>query len=162
MANTVATQQPHPPEWRPDQSYRTHNGRAGGVAKKTVGTRGQACPNPTCDYHEITDPAIHALVGYGQPGQHDPIQDFFCQACRRKFSARRYTPLSRLRAPAARVAQVMHAIAEGLRAQAPARVFQMSETTVRSWITRAGQPSRSLHARFLHALKLTAIARSTR
>ena len=56
----------------------------------------------------------------------------------------------------------LHAIAEGLSAQAAARVFQMSETTVRSWITRAGQHWRSLYARFLHALKLTAIARSTR
>jgi len=130
--------------------------------KKTVDPRGQACPNPTCDYHEISDPAIHALVGYGHPGQHDPIQDFFCPAGRRKFSARRYTPRDRLRAPAARVAQVLHAMAEGLSAQATARVFQMSETTVRSWITRAGQPSRSLHARCLHALKLTANARSTR
>ena len=36
IANTVATQQPHPPEGRPDQSYRTHNGRAGRVAKKPL------------------------------------------------------------------------------------------------------------------------------
>jgi hypothetical protein len=32
--------------------------------KKTIDTRGQACANPECDYHAITDPAIHALVGY--------------------------------------------------------------------------------------------------
>ncbi len=46
--------------------------------KKTVDTQGQACPNPDCDYHNITDPAVHAVVGYGYHGQTDPIQDFFC------------------------------------------------------------------------------------
>jgi hypothetical protein len=49
--------------------------------KKTLDTLGQACANPDCDYWEITDPAVHALVGYGHHGQQDPIQDFFCQAC---------------------------------------------------------------------------------
>ncbi len=123
--------------------------------KKTIDTRGQACPNPDCDYRDITDPAVHALVGYGHHGLHDPIQDFYCQACHRKFSARRYTPLYRLKAPASRVAQVLHAIAEGLSAQAAARVFQMSETTVRSWITRAGQHSHSLHSHWMRTLQLT-------
>ncbi|MGQ0602238.1 MAG: helix-turn-helix domain-containing protein [Anaerolineales bacterium] len=41
----------------------------------------------------------------------------------------------------ARVAQVLHAVAEGLSTQADARVFQLSETTVRRWISRAGQHS---------------------
>jgi transposase-like protein len=123
--------------------------------KKRIDTRGQACPNPKCDYRDITDPAVHARVGYGHHGQHEPIQDFYCQACQRKFSARRHTPLYRLRAPAARVAQVLHAVAEGLSAQAAARVFQLSETTVRNWITRAGQHSQSLHERFMRALQLS-------
>ncbi len=122
---------------------------------KTIDTHGQACPNPDCDYCGVIDPALHALVGYGHHGRHDPIQDFYCQACHRKFSARRHTPLYRLRTPAARVAQVLHAVAEGLSAQAAARVFQLSETTVRSWITRAGQHSHRLHDRLMHALQLT-------
>jgi IS1 family transposase len=123
--------------------------------KKRINTCGQACPNPACDYRDITDPAVHALVGYGHHGLHDPIQDFYCQACHHKFSARRYTPLYRLKAPAARVAQVLHAIAEGLSAQGAARVFQMSETTIRSWITRAGQHSHILHNQRMQALQLT-------
>lgn len=53
------------------------------------------------------------------------------------------------------MAQVLHAVAEGLSAQAAARVFQLSETTVRSWITRAGQHSHRLHDRLMHALQLT-------
>jgi IS1 family transposase len=57
--------------------------------------------------------------------------------------------------PPARVAQVLHAVAEGLSAQAAARVFQLSDTTVRSWLSRAGQHSQSLHARLMRSLPLT-------
>jgi IS1 family transposase len=46
-------------------------------------------------------------------------------------------------------------VAEGLSAHAAARVFQLSETTVRSWISRAGQHSQNLHQRSLRALHLT-------
>ncbi len=134
----------------PYAQRKSHRGR-----KKTIDTRGQACPNPDCDYRDITDPAVHALVGYGHHGWQDPIQDFYCQACHRKFSARRYTPLYRLRSPAARVAQVLHAVAEGLSSQAAARVFPVSETTARSWISRAGQHSCRLHHRLMRALQLT-------
>jgi transposase-like protein/IS1 family transposase len=123
--------------------------------RKTIDTHGQACPNPDCDYHQVTDPAIHALVGYGHHGRHDPIQDFYCQACHKKFSARRDTALYGLKTPAAQVAQVLHAIAEGLSVQAAARVFQLSETTVRSWLTRAGLHSRNLHDRLRRSLQLT-------
>lgn len=134
-------------------SYAQRKSRRG--RKKTIDTRGQACPNPNCHYRGITDPAVHALVGYGHRGQAQPIQDLYCQACRRKFSARRHTALYGLKTSAARVAQVLHAVAEGLSPYAAARVFNLSETTVRSWITRAGLHSRSLHDRFLCALQLT-------
>lgn len=40
--------------------------------KKTIDTRGQACPNPDCDFPEITDPAIHTLAGYGHHGRTTP------------------------------------------------------------------------------------------
>lgn len=33
--------------------------------KKTINSHGQACPNPHCVYYQITDSAVHALVGYG-------------------------------------------------------------------------------------------------
>jgi len=123
--------------------------------KKTVDTNGQACPNPDCDYYRIIDPAVHALVGYGHHGRHDLIQDFYGQACHRKFSARRHTALCGLKTPGVQVAQVLHAITEGLSVQAAARVFQISETTVRSWVTRAGSHSRSLHDRLMRSLHLT-------
>jgi len=122
--------------------------------KKSIDTAGYACPCPDCRYFNIPDPVVNALVGYGHHGRHAPIQDFFCQACHRKFSARRHTPLYRLRAPAVRVAQVLHAVAEGLSPRAAARVFQVPETTVRTWLTRSGQHSQSLHHRLVRALHL--------
>ena len=102
---------------RPVVPYSQLKSRRG--RKKTIDTHGHACPNPNCDYHRITDSAIHALVGYGHHGRHNPIQDFFCQACHHKFSARRHTAPYRLRTPAAHVAQVLHAVAEGLRPKRP-------------------------------------------
>jgi transposase-like protein/IS1 family transposase len=123
--------------------------------KKTLDTQGYACPHPDCDYFKNTDATVHALIGYGHHGRHEPIQDFYCKACHRKFTSRRHTALYRLKAPSKRVAQALHAIAEGLSLRAAARVFSTSETTLRSWLGRAGQHSNNLHERFLCALHLT-------
>ena len=112
-----------------------------------------------CDFGGSVLTARHSLVGYGHHGRGEPIQDFYCQACRHKFSARRHTPLYRLKAPAARVAQVLHAVAEGLSPQAAARVFDVSEASIRRWITRAGLHSRSLHDRFMRSLHLAHVQR---
>lgn len=133
--------------------------------KKTIDTQGYACPHGDCDFFLNTDAAVHptplrfgdhcALIGYGRHGRHEPIRDFYCQACKRKFTARRDTPLYRLKAPSMRVAQALHAIAEGLSLRAAARVFSTSETTIRSWLARAGQHSRNLHDRYLWGLQLS-------
>ncbi len=69
-------------------------------APKRIHTDGFACPNPQCMYFGITDAHIHALVGDGKHGRAEQIQTFRCQACRTTFSARRHTPLYRLKTPA--------------------------------------------------------------
>jgi transposase len=53
------------------------------------------------------------------------------------------------------VAQVLHAVAEGLSLQATARVFDVSESTVHTWLTRAGLHTLSLQDRALRTLHLT-------
>jgi IS1 family transposase len=123
--------------------------------KKMLDTQGYSCPYPDCDYFQITDATVHALIGYGHHGRHEPIQDFYCMACHRKFTSRRHTALYRLKASSKCVAQALHAIAEGLSLHAAARVFSNSETTLRSWLSRAGQHSKHLHERFLCAIHLT-------
>jgi len=83
-------------------------------APKRIPTEGFACPNRQCPYFGKTDARIHALVGDGKHGRLERIQTFRCQACRTTFSARRDTPLYRLKTPSQQVAVVLYALAEGL------------------------------------------------
>src|SRR5262249_34520637 len=76
-------------------------------APRRVNTTGFACPNPKCPYFSITDDQIHALVGDGKHGRAERIQTFRCQACHTTFSARRDTPLYRLKPPSQQVAVVL-------------------------------------------------------
>jgi transposase-like protein len=92
-------------------------------APKRIDTQGFACPNQQCPYHGITDAHVHALVGDGKHGHAELIQTFRCQACRTTFSARRHTPLYRLKTPSHHIAMVLTALAEGLDASAAERVF---------------------------------------
>src|SRR5215218_2163852 len=47
---------------------------------KTIETDGHACNNPACGYFNITDGAVHALVGDGKRQGVDTVQYFKCQA----------------------------------------------------------------------------------
>jgi hypothetical protein len=69
---------PHP--WREEWHRRG--------APRRVPTEGYACRRPECAYFGITDAAIHALVADGHHGRRDRIQDFHCQACGSKVTAR--------------------------------------------------------------------------
>ena len=80
-------------------------------APKRVNTQGYACPNQQCLYFGITDAQIHALVGDGKHGQAERIQTFRGPACRTTFTARRDTPLYRLKTPSHQVAVVLSALA---------------------------------------------------
>lgn len=84
---------------RPWQEVKSRRG-----APKGVKTAGFACPNRACVSYGITDAEIHALVGDGLRGQAQRIQRLRCQACQTAFSARRHTPLDRLKTPSHRVA----------------------------------------------------------
>jgi transposase-like protein/IS1 family transposase len=123
-------------------------------APKRVNTEGYACPNRKCPYSGITDAHIHALVGDGKHGQAERIQTFRCQACRTTFSARRNTPLYRLKTPSHHVAMVLSALAEGLDPSAAERVFGFRQATITTWLTRAGEHAQTLHERFFFHLHL--------
>ena len=138
-----------PPPVRP---WRERKSRRG--ARKRIATDGFACPNNACSYHGITDAQVHALVGDGTHGKHEPIQTLRCQACRITFTSRRDTPLYRLKTPSTRVAEVLSALAEGLSIAATVRVFGHSEGTLAAWLTRAGEHSATLHDRWFRQLHL--------
>ena len=140
---------PVPASVRPWREVKSRRG-----APKRVNTDGYACPNLKCPYFGITDNQIHALVGDGRHGRAERIQTFRCQACRTTFSARRYTPLYRLKTPSHQIAVVLSALAEGLDASAAERVFDYRQATITTWLTRAGQHAQTLHQRFFTNLRL--------
>ena len=120
-------------------------------APKRVNTAGFACPNRTCPYSGITDADIHALVGDGKHGQAERIQTFRGPACHTTFSARRNTPLYRLKTPSHYVAMVLSVLAEGLDPSAAERVFGFRHATITTWLSRAGEHAQTLHERsFCH------------
>ena len=94
-APPTAAPPPLPPPWRDGKSRRG--------APRRIATAGYACPTPACPYYGITDERLHALVGDGHHGATDRIQDFRCQACGTKVSARWGTALYRLKTPPQRV-----------------------------------------------------------
>ncbi len=125
------------------QPWRELKSRRG--APRRIPTQGFACPNHACLYHQITDAQVHALVGDGTHGKHERIQTFRCQACGTTFSARRATPLYRLKTPSSRIGEVLTALAEGRSVAAAVRVFGHSEGTITTWLIRAGEHCAVLH-----------------
>jgi IS1 family transposase len=136
----------------PVRPWREVKSRRG--APKRIDTQGYACPNSQCLYFGITDAHIHALVGDGKHGRAERIQTFRCQACHATFSARRDTPLYRLKTPSRQVAMVLSALAEGLDPSAAERVFGFRQATITRWLTRAGGHAHTLHVRFFRHLHL--------
>jgi len=136
----------------PTRPWREQKSRRG--APKRINTQGFACPNRRCAYYRITDAQLYALVGDGTDGRREHIQTFRCQACHTTFSARRDTPLYRLKTPSQRVGEVLTALVEGLDVAAAVRVFGHSEGTIMTWVTRAGEHSATLHDRFFRCLQL--------
>ena len=91
-------------------------------APNRIDTEGFACPNQQCAYCGIADAQFHALVGDGKHGRAERIQTFRCQACHTTFTARRHTPLYRLKTPSHQIGMVLSALAEGLDPSAAERV----------------------------------------
>jgi transposase-like protein len=150
LASTASSGgEPAPLPVRPWSEVKSRRG-----APKRVNTEGFACPNQQCPYFGITDAHIHALVGDGKHGRAEQIQTFRCQACRTTFTARRHTPLYRLKTPSQQVAVVLSALAEGLDLSAAERVFGYRQATIATWLTRAGQHAQTLHERCFRSLHI--------
>ena len=94
------------------------------------------------------------LFGDGKHGRAERIQTFRCQACRTTSSARRHTPLYRLKTPSHQIALVLAALAEGLDPSAAERVFGYRQATITRGLTRAGEHAQILHERTFRTLWL--------
>ncbi len=84
------------------------------------------------------------LFGDGKHGQAERIQTFRGPACHTTFSARRDTPLSRLKTPSHYVAMVLSVLAEGLAPSAAERVFGFRHATITTWLSRAARARTNL------------------
>ncbi len=150
LASTATSAgEPGPAPVRPWSEVKSRRG-----APKRVNTQGYACPNRQCAYFGNTDAHFHALVGDGKHGQAELIQTFRCQACRTTFSARRDTPLYRLKTPSYHVAMVLAALAEGLDPSAAERVFGSRQATITRWLPRAGKHAGLFHEHSFRNLHL--------
>jgi hypothetical protein len=89
-------------------------------------------------------------------GPCDPVLPFMVvdNSTRTTFSARRHTPLYRLKTPSQQVAMVLSTLAEGLDLSAAERVFGFRQATMTRWLTRAGGHAHTLHERFFCDLHL--------
>jgi hypothetical protein len=133
-------------------SWQLRKGKGG--RKKKVATEGYFCPNKTCEYDGITEEVIHALVGYGKHGKQEEIRDFKCQACGKKFTARRNTVLYRLKSHSELIVKVLWLLALGVDASALEEVFGVREVTICTWLCHNGMQGKKLHERFLAELQL--------
>lgn len=140
---------PSSPGVRPWRDGRRQRG-----APRRIATEGYACRTPGCPYAGITDSQVHALVADGHHRRTDHIQDFTCQACGHRVSARWGTALFQLKTPSSRIGEVLSALAEGRSVGAAVRVFGHGEVTITRWRDRAAQHAARLHHHFLHDLHL--------
>src|SRR2546430_12586509 len=76
------------------------------------------------------------------------------RACRTTCTARRHTPLYRLKTPSHQIAMVLSALAKGLDASAAERVFGYRQATITTWLSRAGQHAQSLHEHCFRNLQI--------
>ena len=80
-----------------------------------------------------------------------------CQACGHKFTVRRHTVLYRLKTHSVRVAEALTFLAEGVDVSVLERIWQISEGTLRTWLTRAGLHAEKLHEHFFRGLRFAHI-----
>ena len=148
--------------WRASDCQRRHHSapcapgaRAGVGAGHPAASRPTALPagNPAAAT-TVSPTPVHALVADGHHGRSDRIQDFRCQACGSRVTARRGTALYQLKTPPARIGEVLSALAEGLDIGAAVRVFGHGETTITRWRDRAARHAERVHRHFLHGLHL--------
>ena len=133
--------------------------KSGQGRRKHSNTEGRTCKRAGCYYQGVSDSSIHALVfnGIKATAQGERVQQYKCQCCQAKFSARRDTALYRLKTHAQEVQRVLQALAEGLSVSATSRVFEHRRQSIQTWADRGAIHMSKLHERVLHGLQLAHI-----
>jgi len=121
---------------------------------KHLATQGHACPNTKCDYFEVIDHLLHAVVGDGKRGIHNHIQYWKCQWCKKRFTSRLHTPLYRLKTDEGHIVLVLMLLAEGCDISVLVRCSSHCEATITRWLEMMGKHSSALHDRIFRDLLL--------
>lgn len=117
-------------------------------------TEGYCCHNPQCDYREIRDSRVHALVADGdKPTGQGLVKQIKCQWCGSKFLVTRDTAMYCSKLSVDRVGEINRGLAEGLSISACARVFGHSRSTIHRLVRVSGDHFQSLHELLLQGLQ---------
>jgi len=105
--------------------------------KKQIDTSMYFCPHEDCsNYGKVgTD---NQIIGAGTYGKHH-TQLLKCNVCKRRFSARRGTPLFDLKADEETFYDVIACLAEGNGIRAAARIKKVDKDTVSAWLDKASK-----------------------
>jgi transposase-like protein len=105
--------------------------------KKQIDTSMYFCPHEDCsNYGKVgTD---NQIIGAGTYGKHH-TQLLKCNVCKRRFSARRGTPLFDLKADEEIFYDVIACLAEGNGIRAAARIKKVDKDTVSAWLDKASK-----------------------
>ena len=117
-------------------------------------TEGYCCHNPKCDYRNIRDSLVHALVADGDKltGQ-GLVKQIKCQWCGSKFLVTRNTAVYGSKLSVDRVGEINRGLAEGLSISACARVFGHSRSTIHRIVRVSGDHFESLQELLLQGLQ---------
>ena len=148
LSSTLSSgMEPSPLSVRPWREVKSLRG-----APKRVNTEASPVPASNARTSALQTPTSTRLFGDGKHGLAERIQAFRGSACHTTFTARRHTPLYRLKTPSHQTGIVLSALAEGLDASAAERVFGYRQATITTWLTRAGKHAGTLHERSFHTL----------
>lgn len=82
------------------------------------------------------------------------IQDFKCQACGKKYTARRNTILHRQINHSGLIEKILWLLALGVDVSVLEEVFGVRQIPIRTWLCRSGMQGKKLHERFVAELEL--------
>jgi transposase-like protein len=105
--------------------------------KKQMDTSMYFCPYEGCSNYGKAG-ADNQIIGAGCYGKHQ-TQLLKCKVCKRRFSARRGTPLFGLKADEQTFYDVIACLAEGNGIRATARIKHVDKDTVADWLDNASQ-----------------------
>lgn len=101
------------------------------------------CQNEACEDSGIR--GVGNLRQHGWGGQRKDIRIFYCRTCKKRFSERKGTPLSRSSLPEGKALSVLEHLREGCGTRGTSRLVGVHRDTVTRLARLAGPHAEALH-----------------